>query len=58
MLDLRMQGSKEALSKEGLQLQTGETFDIIISENPSTGYAWQVDTSAEKGMWTIKEEHT
>ena len=37
-------------------MHPGQTFEIIATENPSTGYSWQVDLSAAKGLWTLKEE--
>ena len=42
-LDLRMPGALAKLENEGLTLKPGQTIEIFVNENPSTGYSWQID---------------
>ena len=30
---------------------------LIVAENPSTGYSWQLDAESAKGLWTTSEEY-
>ena len=56
MLDLRMKGALKALQQEGLKMRSGQSFDLLLAENPSTGYSWQIDTIAPKGLWKMEVE--
>ena len=57
LIDLRETGALEALKKEGLHLIQHQDFEILVTENPSTGYSWQFDKDAAKGLWTIEQEY-
>ena len=55
LLDLREQGAKKALQREGLTLKQGETFVMIHREFGTRGIKWQIDRVGSKGLWTVRD---
>lgn len=42
-----------AAHADEIRLSVGQTQDLTLSENPSTGYSWAIDTSASKGLGKV-----
>ena len=57
LFDFRIDGTLDSLKNEGLNLVTNEAVELILQENPSTGFTWQIDTFAANGLWTVSEEY-
>ena len=57
VFDLREDGALTALQQNGLKLHQNETVEFLMSENPSTGYSWQFDTKAARGIYELTEIH-
>ncbi|MBI2267753.1 MAG: protease inhibitor I42 family protein [Armatimonadetes bacterium] len=38
-----------------LDIKPGESFSIFVKDNPSTGYHWEVDTKAIKGIFNVRD---
>ena len=57
LFDLRESGSKQALFEEGLTVSPNQHVVLLLGENPSTGYSWQLDKVAGHGFWTAQEEY-
>ena len=37
----------------------GATIDLILAENPSTGYSWNIDKASAHNIWqVVSEEQT
>ena len=58
LFDLREQGVFESLKAEALNLHQGQTIELLLAENPSTGFSWTLDKDSANGLWTAIEEHT
>jgi inhibitor of cysteine peptidase len=41
-------------SNQTLSLSVGASKTIVLSENPSTGYAWQVDTAGSSNLAIVR----
>ena len=52
MFDLRERGVVNLLNSEGLQTTCGHSIQLILAENPSTGYSWQIDESSDQSLFT------
>ena len=40
LFDFRIDGTLDSLNNEGLNLVTNEAVELILQENPSTGFTW------------------
>ena len=43
------------LKSQGLDVSAGQSVQLQISQNPSNGYKWLIDSSASKSLWSVLE---
>ena len=58
LFDMRVLNTLNTVKEKGLKLKNDESVTLIVMENPSTGYSWQIDTEGVKGLWTVDAVHT
>ncbi|MGA1874298.1 MAG: protease inhibitor I42 family protein [bacterium] len=47
----------EANNGESFTLMRGDSFKLILRENPSTGYSWTIDQSTSENIVLISQEY-
>ena len=55
--DLRDQSALATIKANGIDLNMHQTLQFVLAENPSTGYSWELDKAAARGLWTADEEY-
>ena len=55
--DLNDLDQREKLIRDGITLRIGDKVALMLEENPSTGYSWQIDDQSTLGLFTISAEH-
>ena len=57
VFDLNENDSRMAIIKTGLKLPINSEVQIIVDENPTTGYSWQIDQASTKGLFDIATKY-
>ena len=54
VLDLRDHAKREQFKKDGLTMKVGETYKLLLSENPTTGYTWQLNDGLNSDLISLE----